>query len=353
MTIDDDSSIYVGGLPYDSTEDSLRQVFDPYGSVVAVKIINDRTVGGKCYGFVTFTNPRSAMRAIDEMDGGTIEGRTVRVNEVRSRGGRSNFGRESFRRNSERDFDADRGRSREKDYDHDRDRYRDNHRERSLEFDEERERGYDHLRERDRSRDRIADRDRVRDQNKGLDIVARERERIHDYNWERGRVLDKETQRTNNHHKSSERDKDQMPKFLDRSYTDEHGKREHLSQSSGDHIEVTKQLEVSNQQFQELQKEVSEMEELAKEKNVLVLKLQEKSQKLEDSLTAAKRLTSYRQMQLAKLNKFYLQVRDCNERLKHSEHELQALVSSTMSEMEYGDVMGARDGILTNGSAQA
>lgn len=38
MTIDDDNSIYVGGLPYDSTEDSIRRVFDLYGSVIAVKV---------------------------------------------------------------------------------------------------------------------------------------------------------------------------------------------------------------------------------------------------------------------------------------------------------------------------
>ncbi|KAL3535802.1 hypothetical protein ACH5RR_004263 [Cinchona calisaya] len=352
MTIDDDSSIYVGGLPYDSTEDTLRRVFDIYGSVVAVKIINDRTVGGKCYGFVTFMNPRSAVRAIDEMDGGTIDGRTVRVNEVRTRGGRSNFSRENFRRNSERDVDGGRGRSRERDHDYDRDQYRDNHRERSRERVEERERGHDNRRDRDRSRDQFANRDRLRDQNKGLDNAAREHERVRDYNWERDRDLDKEIQRATNHHKSAERDKDEMPKFLERSYSDEHGKRDHLSESSDDHVEVTKQLEISYQKFQELQKEISQMEELAKEKNVLVLKLQDKSQKLEDSLTAAKRLTSYRRMQLAKLNKCYLQVRDCNERLKHSEQELQAFVSSTMSEVEYEDVIGKRDVILTNGSVQ-
>lgn len=38
MTIDDESSIYVGGLPYDATEDSVRRVFDSYGEVVAVKV---------------------------------------------------------------------------------------------------------------------------------------------------------------------------------------------------------------------------------------------------------------------------------------------------------------------------
>lgn len=39
MTIDDESSVYVGGLPYSATEDSVRRVFNLYGSVVAVKVL--------------------------------------------------------------------------------------------------------------------------------------------------------------------------------------------------------------------------------------------------------------------------------------------------------------------------
>lgn len=38
MTIDDDNSVYVGGLPYDADEESIRRVFDLYGHVVAVKV---------------------------------------------------------------------------------------------------------------------------------------------------------------------------------------------------------------------------------------------------------------------------------------------------------------------------
>ncbi|KAL0315640.1 UNVERIFIED_CONTAM: hypothetical protein Sradi_5442200 [Sesamum radiatum] len=40
MTIDDNSSIYVGGLPYDITEENLRRVFDIYGAVLAVKVFS-------------------------------------------------------------------------------------------------------------------------------------------------------------------------------------------------------------------------------------------------------------------------------------------------------------------------
>jgi RNA recognition motif-containing protein len=40
MTIDDDRSIYIGGLPYNASEDTLRRVFNLYGSIVAVNVIN-------------------------------------------------------------------------------------------------------------------------------------------------------------------------------------------------------------------------------------------------------------------------------------------------------------------------
>ena len=38
MTIDDESSIYVGGLPYDSTKDTVLRVFEFYGAVLDVKV---------------------------------------------------------------------------------------------------------------------------------------------------------------------------------------------------------------------------------------------------------------------------------------------------------------------------
>ena len=97
--MDDDSSIYVGGLPYDATEETIRTVFNLYGAILDVKvhfsnsisfrvltnlvfrhfvlianffflqIINDQRTRGKCYCFVTFTNPRSAIDAINDMNG--------------------------------------------------------------------------------------------------------------------------------------------------------------------------------------------------------------------------------------------------------------------------------------------
>lgn len=337
MTIDDDNSVYVGGLPYDADEESIRRVFDLYGHVVAVKIVNDHGIGGKCYGFVTFTNPRSAVDAINDMNGRTIDGRVVRVNEVKTRGGRSNFIRESFRRSSERG-NRDRGRVRGRDYDHDEDRHWGRNRDRSRDPDQDKERGHDRGHDLDRTRDQSMDRDIDRGQDRDGEVNEQELDKKRDRDRERDRELsgsrDRETQRGNDHHKSGGKDKDQTLKKVNGS--DFHGQhdREHSSESSeDDYDEVEKQLKISNQHLEELQKQISEMEDLAEERRQLITNFQEKSQKLEDALTAAKKLTSLRQMQLTKLHRSFLYVKDYNERLKSAEEELQSLVYETPIEV--------------------
>ncbi|XP_057968050.1 glycine-rich RNA-binding protein RZ1B isoform X2 [Malania oleifera] len=355
MTIDDDSSIYVGGLPYDASEESIRRVFDLYGAVVAVKIINDRGVGGKCYGFVTFTNPRSAVDAINDMNGRTIGGRVVRVNEVNTRGGRSSFSREGFRRNSGRGVDSDRARDRDRDYDHDRDRYRGRNRERSRDRDIDRERGYEHTHDRDRSRDHFVDRDR--DEDRDLEDIEQDHIRNHDHEFERDHDLDgdqdREIDQTSDHDRGADKDKDQHSKKRNGSNFSDQYSREFSSGDSGDyHEQVKEQLEASVQRLEELQKEIPQIEERLGEKRQLVMDLQKEAQKLEDALTGAKKLSSQRQMQLIKLHKCYLQVKDHGERLKSSEQELQSLVDIAMVELDMGDVeLRDGNGILMSGNA--
>ncbi|KAF8769701.1 hypothetical protein HU200_006307 [Digitaria exilis] len=143
MAVDEVTSVYVGGLPYEANEDMLRDAFEYYGTIVSVKVINDHTVKGKCYGFVTFTHPKSAEHAIASMDGKKIGNRIVRVNEVRTRGPRD-FGRDGFRRDPRRygrDPYWDR-RDRERSYDRERDPYHDRDSDRSREHD--RDRDYEH-----------------------------------------------------------------------------------------------------------------------------------------------------------------------------------------------------------------
>nr|GFB58041.1 U1 small nuclear ribonucleoprotein 70 kDa [Tanacetum cinerariifolium] len=133
-------------------------------------MINDHEVGGKCFCFVTFTNPRSAIDAIKDMDGRKIEGRIARVNEVKSKGGRSNFGRHNFRPNYNRDLELDKGRDRDRDRDYGRvrDRSRDQNREWSGDRDQVKERGYDRARDIDRTGERFIDRNREHDRDKDM-----------------------------------------------------------------------------------------------------------------------------------------------------------------------------------------
>ncbi|XP_028061233.1 uncharacterized protein LOC114264731 [Camellia sinensis] len=158
-------------------------------------------------------------------------------------------------------------------------------------------------------------------------------------------------QRSDDHHKSRDKDKDQALKKVNGSNFSDRNSRELSSDSSDDgHDEVEKQLEISNQQLEELQKQISQMEGLAEEKRQFATKLQEKSQKLEDALTAAKKLSSQRQMQLTKLHRCFLHVKDYSERLKSSEQELQSLVDATMIEVDVGKDVGFKVLGLTNGS---
>jgi cold-inducible RNA-binding protein len=77
-------NIYVGNLSYQSTEESLRSLFEPYGEVDAVNIIMDRNTGrSRGFGFVEMPNDEEAKAAIAELDNKELEGRQLRVNEAR------------------------------------------------------------------------------------------------------------------------------------------------------------------------------------------------------------------------------------------------------------------------------
>lgn len=73
--------LYVGGLPYASTEESLAQAFGEAGKVVSTKIIIDRLTGrSKGFGFVEMASESEAEAAIGMWDGVEFEGRKLTVN---------------------------------------------------------------------------------------------------------------------------------------------------------------------------------------------------------------------------------------------------------------------------------
>ena len=85
--------LYVGNLPYSSTEESLREAFSQSGAVDSVTIIVDRDTGrSKGFGFVEMGSDSEAQAAIEAMDGQDLGGRRIKVNEAKPRAPRENRG---------------------------------------------------------------------------------------------------------------------------------------------------------------------------------------------------------------------------------------------------------------------
>ena len=76
--------LYVGGLSYGTSEDTLRDAFTQAGSVESATIIMDKMTGrSKGFGFVEMSTDEEAQAAIDMWNGKEFEGRTLTVNEAR------------------------------------------------------------------------------------------------------------------------------------------------------------------------------------------------------------------------------------------------------------------------------
>ena len=76
--------MYVGGLPYSTTEEALKEYFSQAGSVDTATIIIDKMSGrSKGFGFVEMTTDEDAQKAIEQFNGVEFEGRKLTVNEAR------------------------------------------------------------------------------------------------------------------------------------------------------------------------------------------------------------------------------------------------------------------------------
>ncbi len=77
-------NIYVGNLNYKVNEEDLKEIFEDYGTVSSSKIIMDKYSGrSKGFGFVTMDNDDEANKAIEELNGASLEERVMVVNEAR------------------------------------------------------------------------------------------------------------------------------------------------------------------------------------------------------------------------------------------------------------------------------
>lgn len=80
------NKLFVGGLSWDTTQESLREAFEAFGEVLEAKVITDRETGrSRGFGFVTFREASSASAASSKMDGAQLDGRSIRVSEANER----------------------------------------------------------------------------------------------------------------------------------------------------------------------------------------------------------------------------------------------------------------------------
>ncbi len=79
-------SIYVGNLPWRTTSEDLRALFEPFGEVENARIVTDRETGrSRGFGFVDMVDSEAAQRAIQELHNYEYGGRPLTVNEALSK----------------------------------------------------------------------------------------------------------------------------------------------------------------------------------------------------------------------------------------------------------------------------
>ena len=87
------NKLYVGGLPYATTENELEDLFSEHGTVESVRVITDRMTGrSKGFGFVEMGSQAEAEAAIEKLNDSELGGRTLVVNEAKPRENRGSFG---------------------------------------------------------------------------------------------------------------------------------------------------------------------------------------------------------------------------------------------------------------------
>ena len=87
---DDVKNIFVGNLDFHATEESLRSLFERYGTVNSARIMTDRDTGrSRGFAFVEMANEGEADQAIAALNGYTLDGRALNVNDARPKPERS------------------------------------------------------------------------------------------------------------------------------------------------------------------------------------------------------------------------------------------------------------------------
>src|SRR5689334_9094009 len=91
------TKLYVGNLPYQTTESDLQTLFEPMGPVETINVVKDRATGqARGFAFVEMSTADGATRAINELDRHDYGGRSLTVNEAKPMTDRSNGGGGGF-----------------------------------------------------------------------------------------------------------------------------------------------------------------------------------------------------------------------------------------------------------------
>lgn len=91
--------LYVGNLPYNTSEDDLRELFSPLGEITDLAVITDRYTGqSKGFAFVEMSSDQAADEAVAKFNGYALGSRQIVVNEARPREDRPSGGRGGYDR---------------------------------------------------------------------------------------------------------------------------------------------------------------------------------------------------------------------------------------------------------------
>ena len=95
------SKLFVGNLSFNTTENDLQSAFAAHGTVMETNLMMDRETGRpRGFGFITMSSPEEAQKAIEALNGQSVDGRALTVNVAKPReertggggGGRREFG---------------------------------------------------------------------------------------------------------------------------------------------------------------------------------------------------------------------------------------------------------------------
>jgi RNA recognition motif-containing protein len=95
------TKLFVGNLSFNTTENDLTAAFSAHGTVVETNLMMDRETGRpRGFGFITMSSPEEAQKAIEAMNGKSVDGRALTVNVAKPReerpagggGGRREYG---------------------------------------------------------------------------------------------------------------------------------------------------------------------------------------------------------------------------------------------------------------------